>query len=102
VLSRHDYEVIAENRSWLGDFDPFGDFDLIFGARAVQFENLRYAGALWRAHLWRNQYPALEPRLDAAAHGRRCAAPHQVQVTAETDPTYLEFRSLDALYQGTA
>jgi len=32
VLSRHDYEVIAENRSWLGDFDPFGDFDLIFGA----------------------------------------------------------------------
>jgi len=32
VLSRRDYQVIAENRSWLGDFDPFGDFDLIFGA----------------------------------------------------------------------
>jgi hypothetical protein len=32
VLSRHDYQMIAENRSWLGDFDPFGDFDLIFGA----------------------------------------------------------------------
>ena len=32
VLSRRDYEVIAANRSWLGDFDPFGDFDLIFGA----------------------------------------------------------------------
>jgi len=26
--------VIAENRSWLGDFDPFGDFDLIFASRA--------------------------------------------------------------------
>jgi len=32
VLSRHYYKVIAANRSWLGDFDPFGDFDLIFGA----------------------------------------------------------------------
>ncbi len=32
VLSRRDYEVIAQNRSWLGDLDPFGDFDLIFGA----------------------------------------------------------------------
>jgi len=32
VLSRRNYEMIAANRSWLGDFDPFGDFDLIFGA----------------------------------------------------------------------
>lgn len=32
VLSRRHYETIAANRSWFGDFDPFGDFDLIFGA----------------------------------------------------------------------
>jgi len=32
VLSRRHYEEIAENRSYFGDFDPFGDFDLIFGA----------------------------------------------------------------------
>lgn len=32
VLSRKDYEMIAANRSYFGDFDPFGDFDLIFGA----------------------------------------------------------------------
>ena len=32
VLSRRRYEEIAENRSYFGDFDPFGDFDLIFGA----------------------------------------------------------------------
>lgn len=32
VLSRSDYEMIAANRSYFGDFDPFGDFDLIFGA----------------------------------------------------------------------
>lgn len=32
VLWRKDYEAIAANRSFFGDFDPFGDFDLIFGA----------------------------------------------------------------------
>jgi hypothetical protein len=32
VLWKRDYEIIAANRSYFGDFDPFGDFDLIFGA----------------------------------------------------------------------
>lgn len=32
VLWREDYQRIAANRSYFGDFDPFGDFDLIFGA----------------------------------------------------------------------
>jgi SAM-dependent methyltransferase len=32
VLWRQDYEAIAANRAYFGDFDPFGDFDLIFGA----------------------------------------------------------------------
>lgn len=32
VLWRKDYGQIAANRSYFGDFDPFGDFDLIFGA----------------------------------------------------------------------
>ena len=32
VLRRRDYERIAANRSHFGDFDPFGDFDLLFGA----------------------------------------------------------------------
>lgn len=32
VLSRANYEAIAKNRSYFGDFDPFGDFDLLFGA----------------------------------------------------------------------
>ena len=32
VLWRADYERIAANRSYFGDFDPFGDFDLLFGA----------------------------------------------------------------------
>lgn len=32
VLWKRDYERIAANRAALGDFDPFGDFDLLFGA----------------------------------------------------------------------
>ena len=32
VLFRKAYERIADNRSFFGDFDPFGDFDLLFGA----------------------------------------------------------------------
>ena len=32
VLFRRDYERIAASRSFFGDFDPFGDFDLLFGA----------------------------------------------------------------------
>lgn len=32
VLRRDHYERIVANRAYFGDFDPFGDFDLIFGA----------------------------------------------------------------------
>jgi hypothetical protein len=32
ALSRHHYRHIAEARLYFGDFDPFGDFDLLFGA----------------------------------------------------------------------
>jgi SAM-dependent methyltransferase len=32
VLSRSAYEMIAANRAYFGEFDPFGDFDLLFGA----------------------------------------------------------------------
>lgn len=38
VLFRKDYERIARARDFFGEFDPFGDFDLIFGAAK---QNLR-------------------------------------------------------------
>lgn len=38
VLSRADYDTIAANRSYFGDFDPFGDFDLIFGAAKLDLK----------------------------------------------------------------
>ncbi|WP_448527971.1 glycosyltransferase family 2 protein [Raineya sp.] len=32
VLSRSNYQKLAANRAYFGEFDPFGDFDLLFGA----------------------------------------------------------------------
>ena len=32
MIRKKDYHLIEVNRSYFGDFDPFGDFDLIFGA----------------------------------------------------------------------
>ena len=32
VLLRRDYDRITDHRAFFGDFDPFGDFDLLFGA----------------------------------------------------------------------
>jgi hypothetical protein len=32
VLLREDYQRLAAQRSHFGDFDPFGDFDLLFGS----------------------------------------------------------------------
>lgn len=38
VLHRDDYESIARGRSYFGDFDPFGDFDLLFGAARLNLK----------------------------------------------------------------
>ncbi len=38
VLSRAHYERIAANRTYFGDFDPFGDFDLLFGAAKLNLK----------------------------------------------------------------
>ncbi len=38
VLWRRDYERIAKGREYFGDFDPFGDFDLLFGAAKLNLK----------------------------------------------------------------
>ncbi|MBK7183256.1 MAG: glycosyltransferase [Bacteroidetes bacterium] len=35
VLLKKDYKRLVTNRSYFGDFDPFGDFDLLFGAHKL-------------------------------------------------------------------
>ena len=47
VLYREDYERLAANRAFFGDFDPFGDFDLLFGASRL---NLRIIDLAVRYH----------------------------------------------------
>jgi SAM-dependent methyltransferase len=47
ALWRRDYEKIVANRHYFGDFDPFGDFDLLFGAAKLNLKiievPIRYA-----------------------------------------------------------
>ena len=38
VLSRAHYEKLAAGRAYFGDFDPFGDFDLLFGAAKLNLK----------------------------------------------------------------
>ncbi|MBV8714124.1 MAG: glycosyl transferase, partial [Chloroflexi bacterium] len=33
-----DYQRIAAQRAYFGDFDPFGDFDLLFGAAKLNLK----------------------------------------------------------------
>jgi SAM-dependent methyltransferase len=47
ALYREDYERIVANRAFFGDFDPFGDFDLLFGAARL---NLRIVDLAIRYH----------------------------------------------------
>ncbi len=47
ALSQRHYRRIAEGRAYFGEFDPFGDFDLIFGASKLSLKiievPIRYA-----------------------------------------------------------
>ena len=38
VLWKTDYQRIADNRKYFGEFDPFGDFDLLFGAARLNLK----------------------------------------------------------------
>ena len=38
VLTRAHYDRLATNRAYFGDFDPFGDFDLLFGAAKLNLK----------------------------------------------------------------
>jgi hypothetical protein len=38
VISKDDYERLAAGREYFGDFDPFGDFDLLFGASKLNLK----------------------------------------------------------------
>jgi glycosyltransferase involved in cell wall biosynthesis len=40
VMFRKDYMKLVKNRAYFGDFDPFGDFDLLFGAYKLNLKTV--------------------------------------------------------------
>jgi len=72
VLWRRDYLRIAANRSYFGDFDPFGDFDLLFGAaklscKLVEMPVRYHARTYGETNIQRWRHGALLLRMSAIA-----------------------------------
>jgi len=73
VLRRGEYERIAANRGYFGEFDPFGDFDLLFGAARLNLKivdiPVRYRDRTYGStniHRWRHGWLLLRMVLFAA------------------------------------
>ena len=73
ALRRRDYERLAANRDYFGDFDPFGDFDLLFGAGKLNLKiadvAIRYGGRTYgttNIARWRHGWLLLRMALVAA------------------------------------
>jgi len=73
VMTRKNYEQIAVNRNYFGEFDPFGDFDLIFGAAKqnlkIQDIPIRYGARTYgdtNINRWRHGMILLRMTLFAA------------------------------------
>ena len=73
VLWKRDYEMIAKNRDYFGNFDPFGDFDLLFGAAKLNHKiveiPIRYRSRTYgdtNIERWRHGWMLLKMVLFAA------------------------------------
>ena len=75
VLWRASYDLIAANRGYFGEFDPFGDFDLLFGAAKQNLKlvdvPVRYRERTYgETNIQRYQHGLLLFRMVAFAAGR--------------------------------
>ena len=73
VLRKVDYEQLVSNRKYFGDFDPFGDFDLLFGASKLNLKiidiPIRYQERTYgttNIHRWRHGWLLLKMLIFAA------------------------------------
>ena len=83
-LRADDYRLIAAHRSYFGDFDPFGDFDLLFGAARLGLRSSTCRCATG-PDLWRDQHSPLPPRLAPAQDARVCRPAAEVRlITGES------------------
>ena len=62
VLLKKHYDLIADNRAFFGDFDPFGDFDLLFGAARLNMK-ITDLPVRYRARVYG------DTKIDRFAHG---------------------------------
>ena len=76
-----DYERIAAARAYFGDFDPFGDFDLIFGAARLNLKIVEIPVRYRDRTYGDDQHRSLEARRAAAAHVGDRRPQDQVRVT---------------------
>jgi len=74
VLTKENYERITANRTYFGEFDPFGDFDLLFGASKLNLKILdipiRYKERVYgetNIHRWKHGWLLLQMVAFAAA-----------------------------------
>src|SRR6516164_6505343 len=73
ILMRNDYDRIRHNHGYFGDFDPFGDFELIFGASKLGLKVMevpvRYANRTYgETQVSRFQHGLLLVRMVAFAY----------------------------------
>ena len=73
VLWKSDYQDIVDARSYFGDFDPFGDFELLFGAaklnRKIVEMPIRYRQRVYgetNIHRWKHGWLLLKMSAFAA------------------------------------
>jgi hypothetical protein len=73
ALTKGNYDRIAGNRNYFGEFDPFGDFDLLFGASKLNLRILdvpvRYKERVYgqtNIHRWKHGWLLLEMLVFAA------------------------------------
>jgi SAM-dependent methyltransferase len=73
ALLKSDYLNIEKNRSYFGEFDPFGDFDLLFGAKKMNLKivdmPIRYRSRTYGStniRRWRHGWMLLKMVLFAA------------------------------------
>ena len=56
AISRQNYHKLLANQDFWGDIDPFGDFDLIFGAAKLGLKIMDIPSSLFTTHLWKIKY----------------------------------------------
>ena len=80
VLREPTTRRLAANRAYFGDFDPFGDFDLLFGAAKLSLKIVELPIRYRERTYGDDQHPALAPRLAAAQDVRLRRRPDQVHL----------------------